>query len=150
MGKRFEEHSPTDKRLAVLAHMKATGHCDSFDDVRVLASKPNYNAGKIKEAIEFYKTSPPLNLDQGYELALILLQFLPSSKDVPCRQPRGHLRIGPRNLTNSLQHLPLESHAIQHLHLPLLEPEDGFTKNPEHLSTLNIQDLEVTSFIMNK
>ena len=74
----------------------------SFDDVRVLATEPNYNAKKIKEALEIYKASPPLNRDQGYELPPILLQLLPSNKDGSGHHPRGRLRVGLRNRTNSL------------------------------------------------
>ena len=102
LGKRFEEHSSSDKESAVLEHLKKTGHSCSFDDVRVLATEPNYNARKIKEAIEIYKASPTLNRDQGYELPPILLQLLPSNRDDSGRHPRGRLRVGPRNRTNSL------------------------------------------------
>ena len=92
LGKRFEEHSSTDKESAVLEHLKKTGHSCSFDDVRVLATEPNYITRKIKEAIEIYKASPSLNRDQGYELPPILLQLLPSNKDDSGCHPRSHLR----------------------------------------------------------
>ena len=102
LGKRFEEHTSTDKKSAVLEHLKNTGHSFSFDDMRVLANEPKYNARKIKEAIEIYKGKPTLNRDQGYELPPVLLQLLSSSKEAPRRQPRGLLGVGPRNRTNSL------------------------------------------------
>ena len=44
----------------------------------ILASEPNYRARKIKEALDIYKARPTLNRDQGYEIAPVLLQLLPS------------------------------------------------------------------------
>ena len=86
----------------MLEHLKNTGHSLSFDDMRVLANEPKYNARKIKEAIEIYKGKPTLNRDQGYELPPVLLQLLSSGSEALRRQPRGLLGVGPRNRTNSL------------------------------------------------
>ena len=102
LGRRFQEHSSTDKESAVLEHIKNSGHSLSFDDVRVLTTEPNYSARKIKEALEIYKAQPTLNRDQGYEIAPVLLQLLPSPGDGPPCQHPVHLRVGPRNRTNSL------------------------------------------------
>ena len=58
MGKRYEEHSKTDKESAVLEHTQSLGHSISFEDVRILASETHYNARKIREALEIYKAKP--------------------------------------------------------------------------------------------
>ncbi len=88
LGKRFEEHSKSDRESAVLEHIKRLGHKLSFDDVRVLASESNYSARKIKEALEIHKSNPTLNRDQGVEIPPVLLQLLPSSRRDPLPTPR--------------------------------------------------------------
>ena len=102
LGKRFVEHSKSDRESAVLEHIKRLGHKLSFDDVRVLASESNYSARKIKEALEIHKSSPTLNRDQGVEIPPVLLQLLPSSRRDPPAHPTGHPRVSPRPRTNSL------------------------------------------------
>ena len=102
LGKRFAEHSKTDKESALLEHIKKSGHSLSFEDVRILASEPNYSARKVREALEIYKSNPTLNRDQGVEVPPVLLQLLPSSRRDPAANPAGHPRVSPRNRTNSL------------------------------------------------
>ena len=78
LGKRFTEHSSSDKQSAVLEHLQTSGHSLSFDYVSVLANESSYYPRKVREAIEIYKNKPPLNRDQGYEIAPVLLQLLPT------------------------------------------------------------------------
>ena len=73
LGKRFIEHSSSDKQSAVLEHLQASGHSLSFDDVSVLANESSYFPRKVREAVEIYKNKSPLNRDQGYEIAPVLL-----------------------------------------------------------------------------
>ena len=102
MGKRFEEHKRTDKESAVKEHTLASGHSISFEDVRILACEPRYNARKIREALEIYKSKPSLNRDQGVEVPPVLLQLLPTSRPAPPTTTPGPLRVSARLRTNSL------------------------------------------------
>ena len=96
LGKRFEEHAATDKESAVLEHLKASGHSVSFEDVRVLVSEPHYHQRKVREALEIFKRRPSLNRDQGYEVAPVLLNILPSPQAPPSHQQRAGDRAGSR------------------------------------------------------
>ena len=100
LGKRYRKHSESDDKSAVLEHLKSSGHSLSFDDMRVLASETNYNARKIREAVEIFKAKPTLNRDQGFDVAPVLLQLLPGRG--PNRQPRDLQRASSRLRTSSL------------------------------------------------
>ena len=106
LGKRFTEHTSSDKQSAVLEHLRTSGHSLSFDDVSVLANEPNYHSRKVREAVEIFKNKPQLNRDQGFEIAPVLLQLLPTPKTPhppdpgPAHHPRAPPRVGFR--TNSL------------------------------------------------
>ena len=100
MGKRFQEHTKSDKESALLEHLKKTGHSISLENVAVLANEPRYHARKIREAIKIYQHKPTLNRDQGLELDPVLLQLLPSP-DTPFTTT-GPLRVSTRNRANSL------------------------------------------------
>ena len=100
MGKRFQEHTKSDKESALLEHLKKTGHSISLDNVSILANEPRYHARKIREAIKIHQRRPTLNRDQGLELDPVLLQLLPSPDDPPTST--GPWRVGIRNRANSL------------------------------------------------
>jgi hypothetical protein len=102
LGKRFDEHRKTDKESALLEHIKHSGHSISFDDVSILANETNYNARKVKEALEIHKSNPTLNRDQGVEVPPVLLQLLKTSRSGPYNTSTGHPRVSPRLRTNSL------------------------------------------------
>ena len=97
LGKRFEEHAATDRESAVLEHVKKSGHSVSFEDVRVLASEPRFHQRKVREALEIFKRRPSLNRDQGYEVAPVLLNLLPSPQVPPPHQQRAGHRAGLRS-----------------------------------------------------
>ena len=92
LGKRFQEHTSTDRESAVLEHLRSTGHSLSFEDVRVLASEARFQERKVREALEIHKRRPSLNRDQGYEVAPVLLSLLPASR----AGPPHHQSAGPR------------------------------------------------------
>ena len=100
MGKRFQEHTKSDKESALLEHLKKTGHSISLENVAVLANEPRYHARKIREAIKIHQHKPTLNRDQGLELDPVLLQLLPSP-DAPLTST-GPWRVSTRNRANSL------------------------------------------------
>ena len=100
MGKRFQEHTKSDKESALLEHLKKTGHSISLENVSILANEPRYHAHKIREAIKIHQRSPTLNRDQGLELDPVLLQLLPSPDAPPTST--GPWRVGTRNRANSL------------------------------------------------
>ena len=79
LGKRFEEHTSTDRESAVLKHLKTSGHSLSFEDVRVLASEARFQERKVREALEIHKRRPSLNRDQDYKVAPELLNLFPVS-----------------------------------------------------------------------
>ena len=104
LGKRYKEHTQTHQGSAVLEHIQNTGHSFSFDDLTILGRESNFNARKIKEALEIYKKKPTLNRDQGVEVPPILLRLLNNQAT-----PAAHTARGPpltvsraRNRTNSL------------------------------------------------
>ena len=101
MGKRFEEHSKSDKESALLEHTSRSGHSISMEDVSILAQEPRFGARKIKEALEIYKRKPSLNRDQGLELHPVLLQLLTPTEET---QRRRDPRVGTvlRDRANSL------------------------------------------------
>ena len=100
MGKRFQEHTKSDKESALLEHLKKTGHSISLENVSILANEPRYHARKIREAIKIHQRRPTLNRDQGLELDPVLLQLLPSPDAPPTST--GPWRVGTRNRANSL------------------------------------------------
>ena len=63
--------------------MLTTGHCISFEDVRILTNESHYNARKIREALEIYKAEHSLNRYQEVEIPPFLLQLLQPSKTFP-------------------------------------------------------------------
>ena len=97
LGKRFEDHTSTDKESAVLEHLKSSGYSLSFEDERVLASEAHFQERKVREALEIYKRSPSHNRDQGYEVAPVLLNLLPTSSAGPLHHqcPRAFPRLRP-------------------------------------------------------
>ena len=101
LGTRFAEHVKTDKQSAVLEHQKNTGHSFSFEDVSILTREPNYHARKIKEALKIHLLKPPLNRDQGLEIAPVMLQLLSSTHGPPNNTGRG-LVSTTRSRANSL------------------------------------------------
>ena len=101
MGKRFVEHTKSDKESAILDHISTSGHSISLEDVSILSREPRFGARKIKEALEIHKRRPSLNRDQGLELQPVLLQLLNAPKDPPRRRdPRVGTIV--RDRANSL------------------------------------------------
>ena len=91
MDKRFQEHTKTDKESAVTDHTLSSGHSTSFENVRYLACKSQYNPRKIREALEIYKAKPSLNKDQGVEIPQVLLLLLQPSQTGPPSNPHETL-----------------------------------------------------------
>ena len=62
-------------------------HSCSFDDVRILATEPNYNARKIKEAIEIYRDSPLLTRTMGMNYPPSCSSSFPPTRTAPDTTP---------------------------------------------------------------
>ena len=101
MGKKFQEHSKSDKESALLEQIKQTSHSISLEDVTILANEPHFHARKIREALKIHKLKPTLNRDQGLEVDPILLELL-SHQDGRPSTTGGPLRVGAQNCANSL------------------------------------------------
>ena len=78
LNTRVKEHKDAIRlgnydKSALAAHWYATGHSIDWDPV-ILDQERHFNSRKIKEAIQIHLLKPPLNRDQGYNVAPALLE----------------------------------------------------------------------------
>ena len=88
LAERFKEHKNKDKPTAVGEHCQDTGHSFSQENAKILTREPNWTARKVKEAIYIKSKGPPINRDQGYQLAPIYNQLLPGPRDLATASSR--------------------------------------------------------------